>query len=226
MDYHSSFLEIKDSTIIGAGRGLFAKRAFAPNEFIDVYYGRIVDDNNYESSAYAYHLSKHKTILPEAFDCWSMYANDLSIFGLPCNSYFADFNQAIELKRVENNQVQKEYVTSLIDKRASSKVCIRAKFHIRKGEEIFVDYGDSYWKYADSNLMKQVDVCKNYARKSIKRIKKQLGEMRKHVKYNESVKTKKKTCKTKNKRNPNEWVVLWPAQPGPTQASKVSYRIG
>ncbi len=125
---------VKDSTLPGAGKGLFAKESIPKGSRIVEYKGRIsawkdVKDED-GRNGYIFFVNRNHVInaLPTK-SALARYANDAR--GL------------VKIKGLLNNC---EYVTDGIKAYIESKKDIPAK------SEIFVDYGKDYWKVIRENL--------------------------------------------------------------------------
>jgi hypothetical protein len=127
-------LEVKESTIAGAMRGLFTTRSFEAGEVIDYYLGkRYTDeewfpdmDSSYEGR-YAIQIDD-LTVLPRfSTDCFSMYANDANKDGTDPSSNNSGFRE---------DSSNPDHV----------EVVLVATRHISANTELFVSYGASYWQ--------------------------------------------------------------------------------
>ncbi len=120
-------LEIKESELPGAGKGLFAKEFIPKETRIVEYKGSITTWKEVEhddgSNGYIYYVKKNHVIdasrHPSAL---ARYAND-----------------AEGLQRVKGVRNNASYVEDGL------KVFIEAKRNILAGEEILVEYGKEYW---------------------------------------------------------------------------------
>lgn len=119
-------VELKDSKIVGAGTGLFAKKKFKKDEFICWYFGVLVEkdlvENEYYDSDYLLKNPYHLDLIIDADDplsCFARYAND-------------------SLSRKKTNSRFEFYV----DINTASLVATK---DIKKGDEIYVDYGTEFW---------------------------------------------------------------------------------
>lgn len=129
-------VEVKESTIPGAGKGLFAKCDFKKGDLIVEYLGEIITEKELDRRAendeygYAFYISKRKCIdafhLPNAL---ARYANDAK--------------GTTKIRGLRNNS---EFHT--IKRRG----WIVAKNNIKAGREILVDYGADYWKDIAYNI--------------------------------------------------------------------------
>ena len=129
MSDSSPDVEIKKSKITGAGKGLFAKKAFKAGDFICWYYGvslpKIMVNEKYYDSDYLY----------EAYDCMIDAADPLSCFGRYINDGLA---------KHKHNCVFAEYEFGT-DSGVAHIVASRA---VRKGSEFLVQYGAPFWDEA------------------------------------------------------------------------------
>lgn len=131
----SQVVKVKKSQLPKAGNGLFALKAFRRGDIVCEYEGEIVtwaecerrSDEGHEG--YVFFFSKNRCV-DAYFTPWAFgrYANDARGIG-----------------RVEGlrNNAQYEIKTRNGEKR----VFIVATMSIQPGEEIFVHYGDDYWRY-------------------------------------------------------------------------------
>ncbi|MBL7882939.1 MAG: SET domain-containing protein [Bacteroidia bacterium] len=132
----SDFLEVKRSTIPGAGKGLFTKRDIKKGERIVEYLGEIITEAELDRRAekdiygYAFYINKNRCIdayyTPEAI---ARYANDAK--GLT------------RIKGLNNNACYDIW---------KNKGWIKAEKNIKAGSEIFVSYGAEYWKDIKYNI--------------------------------------------------------------------------
>lgn len=127
-------LEVKDSSLPGAGKGLFAAAFIPRNTLIVEYKGKIttwkeVDDND-GNNGYIYYVTRNHVIdaatYPKAL---ARYAND-----------------ARGIQRVKGISNNSEYVEEGL------KVFIKSKKDIQAGEEILVEYGKEYWDVIRHNI--------------------------------------------------------------------------
>jgi hypothetical protein len=118
-------LQIKESTLPGAGLGLFTTSGIKKNTIITEYLGVVSSWKNADKeSVYILYLNRNHVI--DGRDCFlslASFTNDAKgsgrIIGVRNNSYF-------------------EY-----DK---LHVFIKALYHIPAGSEILTNYGKTYWK--------------------------------------------------------------------------------
>lgn len=132
----SDFLEVKKSTIPGAGKGLFTKRDIKKGERIVEYLGEVITEAELDKRAekdiygYAFYINKKRCIdayyTPEAI---ARYANDAK--GLT------------RIKGVNNNACYDIW---------KNRGWIKAEKNIKAGSEIFVSYGADYWKDIKYNI--------------------------------------------------------------------------
>jgi hypothetical protein len=117
-------VRIKQSTIAGAGKGLYAHRELAKGALVERYTGRYVrmsDENDWKHSTYVLELTGELGIDAARTDAAAgRMVNDCRGSGKRPNVWF-----------VANQR--------------SKTVTLRALRRIRAGEELFVAYGRSYW---------------------------------------------------------------------------------
>jgi SET domain-containing protein len=127
-------LFVKKSTIPGAGKGLFTKKAIPKGTRIVEYKGKrtawkeVKDEDG--KNGYIFYINRNHVIngLPDK-KALARYANDAR--GL------------VRIKGLLNNS---EYVVDGL------KAYIESKKEIPAGSEIFVDYGKDYWKVIRENM--------------------------------------------------------------------------
>lgn len=129
-------LIVKKSTIPNAGKGLFTKRDVKKGERIVEYLGEVITEAELDRRAendiygYAFYISKRKCIdayyTPEAL---ARYANDAR--GLN------------RIKGISNNCSYEIW---------KNRGWIRAEKNIKAGDELFVSYGNEYWKDIKYNI--------------------------------------------------------------------------
>lgn len=133
MALFEKFLFVKKSTIPNAGKGLFTKKFIPKGSHIVEYKGKISSwkDVKHEDgkNAYIFYVNRNHVINGEkAMKTFARYANDAK--GL------------VKIKGLTNNS---EYAV------VGLKAYIESKRDIPAGSEIFVDYGDEYWKVIREN---------------------------------------------------------------------------
>lgn len=127
-------VEVKESTLPGAGKGLFAKDHIPAGSRIVEYKGKIttwkeVDDND-GNNGYIYYVKRHHVIdASRHSSALARYAND-----------------ARGLQRVKGLTNNAEYVEDGL------KVYIQSKKDIPAGAEILVEYGKEYWDVIRHNI--------------------------------------------------------------------------
>jgi SET domain-containing protein len=127
-------VEVKESVLPGAGKGLFAKEFIPKGTRIVEYKGKItnwkeVDDND-GNNGYIYYVKRHHVIDANRYpSALARYANDAR--GL------------CRVKGVRNNA---EYTEEGL------RVFIEARKDIPAGTEILVEYGKEYWDVIRHNL--------------------------------------------------------------------------
>lgn len=120
-------VEIKQSKIKNAGRGLFATKNFAKGEFICWYFGCLIEkdfvENGYYDSDYLLHNPHHSDLIIDAEDeksCYGRYIND-----------------SLGLKK---NNCEFNFYTD------TTSVGIIATKNIKNGDEIYISYGIDFWR--------------------------------------------------------------------------------
>ncbi len=169
-------LYVKKSTIPDSGKGLFTKKFISKGTRIVEYKGRIStwkdvkDDDG--KNGYIFFVNRNHVIdaLPRK-TALARYANDAR--GL------------VRVKGVKNNC---DYVTE------GKKAYIESKKDIPAGAEIFVDYGDDYWKVIRKNIKLWAEEEKEAKKKKAKK-KKKAAE-----KANKKKKAEKKKASRKKKK--------------------------
>ena len=122
---NSDIVEIKNSKIANAGQGLFAKKRIKKGDFICWYFGVLVEkdfvDNEYYDSDY---------LLKNPFNNLIIDASDPnSCFGRYINDGLGEFSSNSKFDFYEDT---------------TSGAVIATK-NIKKGDEIFISYGMTYW---------------------------------------------------------------------------------
>jgi SET domain-containing protein len=134
MALYEKNVEVKESTLPGAGKGLFAKKIILKGTRIVEYKGKIttwkeVDDND-GNNGYIYYVKRNHVIDASRYtSALARYANDAR--GLQ------------KVKGITNNA---EYAEEGL------KVYIEARKDIPAGGEILVEYGREYWGVIRHNL--------------------------------------------------------------------------
>lgn len=123
---NSEVVEIKNSKITDAGKGLFAKKKIKKGDFICWYFGVLIEKdfvlNEYYDSDYLL-SNPHNELIIDAAD--------------PSSCYGRYINDSLGLKK--NNA---EFI--FYDNTFSAGVI--ATKNIKKGEEIYLSYGMEFWK--------------------------------------------------------------------------------
>jgi len=127
-------LYVDKSTIPNAGQGLFAKRDFKKGEMICNFRGDLIDNEELakrdvggERSHYFIEIRPDLTLDVYNSNCMARYAND------------AEGNEKIG--KSNNSEINLN--------RKDSGAFIVATRDIKAGEEIFLSYGEQYWKNID-----------------------------------------------------------------------------
>ena len=127
-------VEVKESILPGAGKGLFAKEPIPKGTRIVEYKGKIttwkeVDDDD-GNNGYIYYIKRHHVIdASRHTSALARYAND-----------------ARGLQRLKGTTNNAEYVEDDL------KVYIESKKDIPAGAEILVEYGKEYWNVIRHNI--------------------------------------------------------------------------
>lgn len=125
----SDYLFVRTSQVMNAGDGLFTAIQIYKDELFATYQGEILKFEEASARAarkedqYFIHLLNGDILDSKYSSCFARYANDANG---SATSAFKN-NTAIRLNE-------------------EGKVCLVATRNIKAGEEIFVDYGKSYWK--------------------------------------------------------------------------------
>ncbi len=128
-------LQVKKSTLPGAGKGLYALENIAKGEIVVEYTGEEIDWQEYKArveknqDGYLFFINWKKCI--DAFhtpDALARYANDANGFS--------------KVKGCRNNAVYKVM---------KGRAYIVATRKVMAGAEIFVDYSRDYWKAMEHN---------------------------------------------------------------------------
>jgi hypothetical protein len=121
-------LEIRESFISGAGRGLFATRDFRMNDMVTLYHG-IYDDEPHR--------------YPEYISDWAIDNGDFGIIGAskPVNGIGAG---SFANDPIDDRTVNAIFASQVIQPNFRF-VYLQATRSIKAGEEILVSYGTNYW---------------------------------------------------------------------------------
>lgn len=172
MAYLEKFLVIKPSTLPDAGMGLFTKTFIAAGTRVVEYKGKVTTWKEVEhdhDNAYLFTVTPHHVIdARRALKSFSRYANDARGF--------------TRIKGVTNNAI---YVQD-----EDNRVFLEAKRDIPAGGEIFVSYGNDYWKVMRENKKIERDQEKEAAAKAKKG--KQTAAKKRQPKNSTKAKSKKR----------------------------------
>ena len=130
------YLYVKDSQILGSGKGLYTAIPIYKDEVISLFKGEILSNSAAKErsrkgeDAYFINLLDGKIMDSMHVKCFAKYANDAMGF---VKTKFK-INLKISLDEDDN-------------------VCIVSDRDIKIGEEIFCSYGKSYWKKYKSRLV-------------------------------------------------------------------------
>jgi SET domain-containing protein len=175
-------LYVKKSTIPNAGKGLFTKVFIPKGTRIVEYKGKIstwkdVQDDD-GKNGYIFFVNRNHVIdaLPDK-KALARYANDA--------------NGLVKIKGIRNNA---EYETE------GKKAYIISKKDIEAKSEIFVDYGDDYWKVIRQNIKLRVKEEKEAKAKAEKAAKEKAKKAAKAAKQKEIKAKKAKKSSTAKKK--------------------------
>lgn len=132
-------LEVRKSTIPGAGKGLFTKQPIKKGSYIVEYTGAITTwkevDHDEGSNVYIYYVSrKHVIDASKNTKSYARYAND-----------------ARGLQRPKGFRNNSQYVND------DNRIYIQALRDIAGGDEILVSYGKEYWDVIKKNHQIEAD---------------------------------------------------------------------
>ncbi|REJ80151.1 MAG: SET domain-containing protein [Bacteroidetes bacterium] len=138
MPHLDKHLYLKKSQLPGAGLGLFTKIDIEKGTRITEYKGRLVEwkDVKHEDgyNAYIFRLNR-----------------SLAINALPYKKSFGRYaNDARGMKRIKGFRNNADYIVE------GKKCYLDAIRPIKKGEEIFVEYGGNFWKLIRKIRLKQI----------------------------------------------------------------------
>ena len=138
MNENNNNVKIKQSSIVGAGNGLFANKKFKKGDYICAYSGVLVDNEvvnrgDYISQYIYQHYNGNYAIdADDELSCYGRYIND----SLSKRKTNCEFNQHKD----------------------SDYAYVRAVKNIKKGDEIFVKYGPEYWTGDNRNGLPNADI--------------------------------------------------------------------
>jgi hypothetical protein len=168
--HHSSFgaagLEIKQSLIPGAGKGLFATRNFRVGEIIGTYYGTEIstrDEVPEEKEDYLFTTTDGRLLIPDE-ECVVAYANDAidliatveEVLSWVGNRKKYGMHTLLKAIKVVLSQpppthkhpmTQKPMVYSLDWEEKRGVVMVKTIVPVAKGDEMFINYGECYWRH-------------------------------------------------------------------------------
>lgn len=153
-------LEVKESQLPGAGKGLFTKRDIKKGERFIEYLGEIITeaecDRRAEKDQYGYIFFINKSRCIDAFhapEAIARYANDAK--GLT------------RIKELNNNCCYSIY---------KNRGWIEAEKNIKAGSEILVSYGAEYWRELRYNIKLDAEKAKEKAKILSQKSKEELEE--------------------------------------------------
>nr|QQV29432.1 hypothetical protein K-LCC10_0177 [Kaumoebavirus] len=156
---------LKQSTIPGAGLGLFSLQDICRGTIIGKYEGRLYSENKIFSSiaqTYTYTNRFNEHIMPDLNKCPFAYIND--IVDVPVSLMFVEI---INRRNLECNLEWREDPHSHFPN-------ILVTVDVQKGDELFISYGDGYWinRIRDPKFRKQFivggEVVQRYCIEKIK----------------------------------------------------------
>lgn len=125
-DGNNNNVEVKKSKIPRAGKGLYAKRDLKRGEFICWYMGYLIVNDMIENG---YYDSDYILKLPDK-DLYICAEDEKSCFGRYINDGLSKHNSNCVFETYDDI-----YSAGII-----------AKKKIKKGDELYITYGDDYWK--------------------------------------------------------------------------------
>jgi len=135
-----TILEIRTSTIVNAGRGVFTKKKIYENEPVAVYAGLLLDSEDARCCGlYQMYMPNHKTLVG--------FASPKTRYGLGqlFNDACAHYSRKTYQKyaaRLNNTTMDPEQLGLM-----------RAIRDIEVGEELFLTYGVAYWEHHHQSLV-------------------------------------------------------------------------
>lgn len=146
-------LRIGPSKIRGAGQGLFAKKDFKNKELVTPYNGKMIDRAESDRTDSGYAVEINRNLFVDGRDTQSGFGrwpND-------CRS------RSKRMKQCKGNNAK------LAVDRVRRKVNVRATKKIKKGDEVYVSYGQHYWN--ESAALKKKAAKNAKKRAAVKRKK-------------------------------------------------------
>lgn len=122
-------LEVKESKIKGAGKGLFTKVHIKKGQLISRFTGELIENekvedlNSNEKFLYLIEWDEKYTLNVEHSNCFAKYANDAE--GIKKTKMFSNNSEMCWKK---------------------NDLFLRAIKDIKEGDEIYVSYGKQYWE--------------------------------------------------------------------------------
>lgn len=128
-DMTQEWIEIKPSTIPGAGRGVFAKRDLAANTILGYYRGEVVDERRRKDSS-----DKVMTLYkrPPWWPSGVKFYRGISLDGATGGNWLALINDYRGTGQPKNADFGQDGMFYTV-------------IPIKKGQELFIDYGSGYW---------------------------------------------------------------------------------
>ena len=169
MAYLEKYLEVKESTLPGAGKGLFTKIDIPKGTWIVEYQGEILTWKEVEKMADYRNGYVFFVFHTHVIDAWK-YKKKVA-------RYANDARGLVRIKGINNNCEYHVY---------KRRCYIKAIRNIKAGSELFVDYGREYWKAIRDNIREEEREKAKKAAKSGKKVRKSGPELPHHQerKYN------------------------------------------
>lgn len=142
MEKLDKFLEIKMSSLVGAGLGVFTTIDIQPNQVICELKGRWITSKqwekmDYKKTLYSFYINKNNIL-----DSYSKQSNN---FG----RYINDANGSYYIDETHIHTYFKKNNSKFVCKKKKGdkhyRIWIVATCQIPAGSEIMVDYGEDYW---------------------------------------------------------------------------------
>jgi len=141
---------ISESTIAGAGRGLFAKKNISRGEIVCEYWGKSLSKDFTTSrylddpSNYLLHTHPYLRDLDESVVIMGEYDDNLKHSGVLVN----DGAKLDDINDISNYLERSKSMANVSAVKMKDKLFYIASKRITKGNEIFASYGPGYWLLA------------------------------------------------------------------------------
>lgn len=140
-------VRVLESGIPHGGWGLYATRPFRVNDRIDEYKGLVVTIKEFNASQSDYGVAISMGRVLDAVNsdsCLARFSNDAEATPLIHNVHGRPLSNNAQL--VSDRKYGLEYAQPRYKDGVGSRVWLVATHDIAQGEEIYTDYGASYWK--------------------------------------------------------------------------------